>query len=248
MHQFSRTMLCGRAAAIMLTLSLAPQWTASADAAGYVAADVTPPRFDHEAMCTDGSVFSGFIDTTFVVEGLTEALVIFTEPVFDVGSTQSGTQPGTLTANAFTLAETSGAIPPTVLSAEHVDGDQSVVLIQWDRPITLEEWTTIIARVEDVYGNIIHDLPNLGPGVLERNRVDIGFLPADFDQNGRVSPFDILRFRQVINGSFEYPCLDAIDYVDCNGNLELDPFDLLVARQYIAGLEGVLPSMNHPQP
>ncbi len=211
-----------------------------------VPGDIIQPRFDHEAMCTDGSVFTAYIDPRSREGGLTVAVVIFTEPVYDVGSTQGGTQPGTLTASAFTLTETSGAIPPTVLSAGHLDGDHSVVLIQWDRPITLQEWTTIIARVEDACGNIIPALPDFGPGILERNRVDIGFLPCDFDQSGDWSPFDLLYWIQWNNGIFEPECLDMLAYFDFNRNGFIDPFDMLQIR--LECFHDPPGAMNHPQP
>ena len=41
---------------------------------------------------------------------------------------------------------------------------------------------------------------DLGPGMNESDRVDIGFLPDDIDQNGIVQPLDLLRFRQLLTG------------------------------------------------
>ncbi len=178
--------------------------------------------------------FGGYIDPAVestdganINRGLDEIVIGFSEQVVDLGGSE-------LTAAAFTITETGGATPPTVTGLEMVD--QTTARLTLSRIITIQEWSTVIASVEDLAGNPIENLGDQGPGVNEPDRVDIGFLPTDSDQTGQVSPFDLLRFRQIINELFTPASGSALDYVDIDRNGLTTPFDLLAYRQLINGI------------
>lgn len=180
--------------------------------------------------------FGGYIDprreSTNGVDrdtGLDEITVQFSEAVVDLGGTE-------LTADAFTVTETGGAEPPTINDFEIVD--EQTVTLTLSRFITASEWTTIIASVEDLAGNPVANLGDLGPGVNEPDRIDVACLPADTDQSGSVQVLDLLRFRQIITGVFQNPEGDDLDYVDINRNGALEPLDLLLYRQLLQGTGG----------
>ncbi len=73
------------------------------------------------------------------------------------------------------------------------------------------------------------------------------------DQNGRVQPFEVLRFRQVLNEVYVPRQGITEDFVDANRNGIISPFDLL---QHRGLLNGVPPptqpwageTANNPQP
>ncbi len=178
--------------------------------------------------------FGGFIDAgsestdgSTVNRGIDQMVIGFSEPVVDLGGTE-------LTAAAFGVVETGGAAPPSVTAVEMVD--ETSVRVTLSRIIAIQEWTTVIASVEDLSGNAIENLGHQGPGVNEPDRVDIGFLPADVDQGGAVSPFDLLRFRQIVNDVFTPAEGLAVDYTDIDRNGATTPFDLLTFRQLVNGV------------
>ena len=74
-----------------------------------------------------------------------------------------------------------------------------------------------------------------GPGVDEPDRVDVAFLPGDVDQSGLVQPLDLLRFRQIVFGTFSPPQGTSEDFIDTDRNGELEPLDLLRFRQLVQG-------------
>ncbi len=171
--------------------------------------------------------------------GLTSALLRFDRPVFKCDGSEVDT-------SSFTVMETGGGTPPSITSATYVGGDQAYVEVVWDRSITLQEWTTIIAvDICDADGTPIKSNGDLGPGVIEPDRVDYGFLPADVDQSGCVTPFDLLKFRQFVNDVVTPNC-PKIDFVDFNRNNAIDPFDLLMFRQLATRWAGEC--INNPQP
>jgi hypothetical protein len=195
--------------------------------------DTTPPFIVHGAAI--GPIthpFSGYIDPRSESSdgldadlGLTALTIVFSEPVVDIGGTA-------LTTGAFSVRETGGGAAH-ILSVDVAD--DRVVTLTLDRPITLMEWTTIEAAVEDLVGNEIENLGDLGPGVVEPDRVDVAFLPADADQSGEVTPFDLLEFRQMVNGVVEPEAGVLRDYLDTDRSGSVTPFDLLVFRQLING-------------
>ncbi len=177
-------------------------------------------------------------------EGVDQVTLVFTEAVFHVGGGQVG-------PSDFIVTQTGGAAPPTV-AAVHA-ADNPIIVVTLSRIITLQEWTTVRAVVQNAAGTLIPDLGNLGPGVDEPDRLDIGFLPCDVNQDGECDPFDLLRFRQYVNEVEEPECGILEDYLDIDRDQEVTPFDVLRFRQLV---NGVLPStrawagetMNNPRP
>jgi len=117
----------------------------------------------------------------------------------------------------------------------------------------VREWTTIRADVEDLCGNAIINEGNRGPNVAEPDRLDFLFLPADVDQNGGVQPADLLRFRQIMAGSFEPGQGLVTDYIDTDRSGTINPIDLLRHRQLLSGTDRATRvwlglTANQPQP
>ncbi len=197
--------------------------------------DVTPPTIMHD----DGQLtkpFSGYIDPRMESNngvdldlGLTELSILFSEPVFS----RSG---GDVSPSDFDVVVTGGIVPKI---ASVSISENPLIRLTLDGPIPVSQWTTIIANVEDGAGNAIDSQGQLGPGVDEPDRIDIGFLPADTDQSGLVGPFDLLRFRSIIRELFTPAQGDPVDFADTNRNEIIDPFDLLRFRKLIVG---VIPS------
>ncbi len=168
--------------------------------------------------------FSGYVDSRRESNngddhnlGLDRVTLVFSEPVTDIGSE-------TLSMSAFSVDQTGGGAAPNITGIETED-NQSVTVI-FDRIITLQEWTTVTANVEDLAGNPI----------VDDNSVSIAALPADVDQNGRVQPLDLLRMRQALTGAIADPeqgvLTDRFD-IDRNGNIQA--LDLLRWRQLWTG-------------
>jgi Metallo-peptidase family M12/Dockerin type I domain len=215
--------------------------------------DTTPPTILHATGAPlQTSPFSGYIDPRressdgFTLnQGIQEITIIFSEPVSNIGLG------GGLTADGFSLSETGGGDPPNIASIDATG--LPVVKIFLDRPITLQEWTTIRASVQDFAENPIEDGGDLGAGVLESDRIDIGFLPGDVDQNGFVNPLDLFRFRQYVNGVATPDIGTLIDFIDTDRNGAVSPIDLFAYRQLIAGTGNATASwsaksMNNTQP
>ncbi len=94
---------------------------------------------------------------------------------------------------------------------------------------------------------------DLRPGVDEHDRIDFLFLPGDVDQNGVVQPFDLLQFRQIVDGIYVPAQGIDEDYADTNRTGEITPFDLLMYRQLINGVPPATQpwageTANNPQP
>ncbi len=193
--------------------------------------DTAPPTIAHDAGATTRP-FSGYIDPraessdgSNVDLGIDSLVIRFNERVEAVGG-------GPLTPASFTVTGT-GAGHPTVISVD--DSQNPVIALTLSGHIPIQEWTTVIASVEDLAGNVILDAGDQGPEVNEGDRVDVGYLPADVDQSREVSPFDLLRFRQIVNGDFDPPQGTIEDFVDMDRDGVLAPFDLLVFRQLVNG-------------
>ncbi len=180
------------------------------------------------------TAFGGYIDprreSTNGVDldsGIDRITIGFTEPVVDLGGIK-------LTAGAFTLIETGDATPPAITDVELVDDRTARLTL--DRMITLQEWLTVSASVQDLFGNPISNLGDLGPAVDEPDRVDIGFLPADIDQSGLVNPLDLLRFKQLVNNIVAPESGTTVDFIDVNRSGGVNPLDLLTFKQLINGV------------
>jgi len=114
---------------------------------------------------------------------------------------------------------------------------------------------TVTADVEDLSGNAIESVGDAGPGTAEPDRVDIGFLPANVNQDNVVTPFDLLAFRVQINECHPVPGCgpETLPFLDIDRSGNVTPFDLLRLRQLINGVTPatqpwMTASMNHPQP
>jgi hypothetical protein len=90
--------------------------------------------------------------------------------------------------------------------------------------------------------------------VPEPDRIDVGYLPGDFNQSGMVSPEDLLHFRQFLSAGIHHnECADALYAdIDRDGILR-EPQDLLRFRQMITGTppatrSWTLMEMNSTQP
>ncbi len=199
--------------------------------------DNTPPEIDHaDGLAGETRPYSGYIDPrvessngTSFDRGITEIAIRFTEPVQNIGG-------GNLTPSAFVVTETGDATAPNIVS---VNADaMPLVVLTLDRPITLSEYTTVRAAVQDFAdpANVIVDSGNLGLGIDETDRVDIAFLPGDVDQTGDVSPFDLLVFRQIVNDVIDPTQGTETDFVDTDRDNQIAPFDLLAFRQVVNGV------------
>jgi Dockerin type I domain len=198
--------------------------------------------------------FGGFIDPrrestdgVNVTEGVDKVTFVFSDDVV------SGVGSGPVSSIDFEVTETGGATPPTVVS---VNASQNpTIVVTLSRPITVQEWTTIRANVRS--STTAQSIPNLGdqgPSANEPDRIDIGFLPGDIDQNGIVNPLDLFLYRQYVN-DVTTPTLGVkVDYLDTNRDGVNLPTDLFAFRQLI---NGVTPpatqawsgaTMNNPRP
>ncbi len=197
--------------------------------------DDTSPRIVHG---DDAGTrpFSGYIDPRAERIGgeagdlgIDRVTIRFSEPVRDVGSGPSGL----LTADAFAVVG-GGDGAPTISSIDA--SGNPVIAVFLTGPIAAEGWTTLVADVEDTSGNRIENLGDLGAGVDEPDRVDLGFLPGDLDQSGEVGPFDLLALRRISVGQEQPARGVGIDYADIDRNGVIEPVDLLTFRQLVQGV------------
>ncbi len=194
--------------------------------------DLTPPSILHDDGATTHP-FSGYVDPrkestdgNSVDLGINEVDIRFSEMVAAIGG-------GFLTPASFSVTGTGGNLP-TVIG---VDASQSpLVHLTLSGDIPIQHWTTIIADVEDLAGNVIENNGDQGPEVDESDRVDIGYLPADVDQSGQVTPLDLLRFKQLINDIVDPDQGTEADFLDLNRDGTVNPLDLLVYKQLINGV------------
>jgi Dockerin type I domain len=179
--------------------------------------------------------------------GITKVTFIFSDEVV------SGNGGGDVGPGDFEVSETGDAVPPSIIG---VDASQNpTIVITLDRPITVQEWTTIRADVSSsTTGLGVPNLGDLGPGVNELDRIDVGFLPGDVDQSGLVNPVDLFLYRQYVN-DVSAPTLGLkVDFLDTDRDGVVTPPDLFAYRQLI---NGVTPpatqawagaTMNNPRP
>ncbi len=176
--------------------------------------------------------FSGYIDPrresdngVDVNQGLDTATLVFDQPVFAVGG-------GAVNTASFEVTNTAGGTHSVTGVTVKCDSTYDVT---FDPPAELQSWTTIRAIVQNAVGDPITNLGDLGPLFDEPDRVDIGFLPANIDQDGEVGPFDLLRFRQLVTGIFEPPSGTIVDFADTDRDGSVGPADLLCLRQLLSG-------------
>ncbi len=196
--------------------------------------------------------FSGYVDPRSesnngvdINRGLTTFTLVFDEPVFAIGGDSE------IDVDAVTVTETGAGVAPSVLSVDITNNP--TIRVTLDRIITIHEWTTIAVAVEDTCGNVIDSVGDAGPGVNETDRLDVAYLPADVDQDFAVGPFDLLRFRQLVNEVATPTIGILIDYVDIDRTGAISPFDLLSFRQMVNGVPPATrawagATMNNTQP
>ncbi len=167
--------------------------------------------------------FDGFIDARAessngldVDLGLREIIIRFNRPLENLDGTP-------LSGEAFSISDTGGSSPTiTAISTP----DDRIVTLTLDDHISLQEWTTIAVSAR----------AQCDADLTITDTLDIGYLPGDVNNDGTVSPFDLLTFRQYV-GMVATPDAGLIsDYVDTNRDGEVGPFDLLVFRQLINGV------------
>jgi len=226
------------------------------------ACESVPPQIVHANVApspsgsTSASTCSGYIDprienivvaTVDTPVGPDEVVFEFSEPVFAIGG-------GPVTMASFAVTQTGVGTPPGIAGVVQDDPNLPVYRVQLDRIIDFKEWTTVRAMVEDVCGNEISNMGDLGPAANEPDRIDVGRLPGDINQDGIVSPVDLVNLRQFLrSNSFHNDCDDVL-YFDLNRNGALgDPQDLIRFRQIRLGSapatqRWALQEMNVPQP
>ena len=196
-------------------------------------ADTVPPVIRHDAGPEIIRPHSGYIDprieSTDGVNfdlGIDRIILEFSEPVQAIGG-------GTLTADDFRI-ETTGLTPPAIAFVE--PSDNPAIVINLESPLPPGSWFTLIADVEDLAGNRITDMGNMGPAMDEPDRIDLAALPGDVDQNGRISPIDLFRFRTVVQGLVVPEQGTLMDYVDTDRSGTITPLDLFTYRRIVLGL------------
>ncbi len=217
--------------------------------------DVDPPEIVHSTgQIGETRPFTGYVDPRAessdgknLDRGLGEITLVFVEPVFAPDG-------GPLTPDDFVVT-TTGGDPPVI---GEVDSSQSpIITLTFDfaqgPPPPIMEWTTIRAVVRDFCGNVIIDDGDQGPAAVELDRLDFLFLPADVDQDSEVTPFDLLKFRQIVQETNVPEMGIPEDYVDIDRDGNVSPFDLLTFRRLIQGVPPatqpwVSQAANHPQP
>ncbi|NOS99019.1 MAG: hypothetical protein HOP29_00135 [Phycisphaerales bacterium] len=172
---------------------------------------------------------SGYRDPRIETTGPDRVVMQFNEPVRGIGGFPVG-------AESFIPTETGGGAPPVVMAVNQLapmDGSRYEVVL--NRVMTLQQWTTIRATVEDLCGNPITNNGSLGLA-NEPDRVDIARLPGNVNQDLATQPVDLINFRQAFAGGFAAPCLPATLYFDIDRNATaLQPNDLIRFRQILAG-------------
>lgn len=209
------------------------------------------PRFDSDNGVDVNLCFTSQVDGAFMPQDI---VMVFSERVRNAGSTSGDA----LTVDAFSVAQTGGGVAPTIAAfSTTMNGDLHVVTLTLDRPITGQEWTTIIAGVEDLCGNPIASNGNDGPGIDEPDRIDIGCLPGDVNQSGNTSPFDLIRAKQKILGTCSPSgcpeCSGEVAGYDISRNGSFSVLDLLRLKQLFLNSGNSTrqwngQQMNHPRP
>ncbi len=127
-----------------------------------------------------------------------------------------------LSVDAFTVSDSSGT-PPTVQGISTEDGRRVTVTLS--DHIALQQWTEF-----NVQARAMCDT-----GLVMNESLRVGYLPCDVNQDGEVSPFDLLTFRQYVDGTVPDAGI-VVDYVDTDRNGVHSPFDLLAFRQLVNGV------------
>ncbi len=167
--------------------------------------------------------YDGFIDARAestdgqsVDLGLSAFTFEFTTPVENLDGTS-------IDASAFSISDTGGS-PPSITDVQTEDGVSVTVVL--DGNISLGEWTTITASVR----------AQCDASLTFNESIRVGYLPADIDQSGSVSPQDLFQFRQLVNEIIEPNIGTEADVLDISRDGNVNPLDLLLLRQLINGV------------
>ncbi len=215
-------------------------------------ASLTPPEIVHGAPEVPyvSHAWTGYVDPRNDSDNGTDAnmgmqvfTIRFDQPIRAIGG-------GAVTAASFEVFETGDVPPPTVVAAS--SSDNRTVRLSLSRPITIQEWTTIQVHVENLAGVPIPNLGNLGE-TSEPDRIDVGFLTCDTNQNGFVEPVDLTRHRQFQLGQGTVSVGTISDVGDINRDGVFSPVDLTRFRQLLAGEGNAIKpwlgeQLNHPRP
>jgi Chlamydia polymorphic membrane protein (Chlamydia_PMP) repeat len=179
--------------------------------------------------------FGGYIDPrsessdgVALDRGISALTIVFCEAVGDaVGNVLDPTD--------FVLTVT-GGIAPTITGVTTSDNITFVLTLSGVIPV--QEWTTIEANVFSLADPSIAilDLGNQGPTSDEPDRIDVGFLPCDIDQNGLCNPLDLFRFNQYVNDVVSPSQGVVDDYTDIDRSGTTTPIDVFRLRQLINGV------------
>ena len=208
--------------------------TCVSEACVFTPSEFDPPFVVHgDGLKGETRPFTGYVDPrsessnglTFD-RGLRDITIVFSEVVRGRGGTP-------LSPASFEIATTGGPVPQ-IATVDASNNPTVRITLATSPPI--REWTTVRADVEDLCGNAIINKGNQGVGASEPDRVDFLSLPGDTDQNGGVQPLDLLRYRQIILGSFSPPQGLNLDYVDTDRSGTVNPIDLLRFRQLLSGV------------
>ncbi len=125
--------------------------------------------------------------------------------------------------SAFVISDTGGT-PPAIADVQTEDAQTITVFLE--DHLTLGEWTTISASVRS----------QCDPSLTLEDSIRVGFLPADINQDGAVSPTDLFLFRQMVNGLATPTVGTPEDILDTDRSGSVDPVDLFRLRQLINGV------------
>lgn len=198
--------------------------------------------------------FGGYIDpgqestnSSDLDQGRFKFKVVFNvEPFGDAGS-------GPIGMRNVSVEETGGGPAPGLVSTVK---EGNGIVVELDRIITLSEWTTLVFDVWSADGVRIVDTGNQGVGIDECARLDVGFQPADVNNDGKTQPLDLNRWIAAFLGVTHPPDVSkgtVADYLDISRNGFVQPQDL---SRVIAALKGQAPftrnwrgvSMNNTRP
>lgn len=104
--------------------------------------------------------------------------------------------------------------------------DARTITLSLSGPLPVQQWTTITINARS----------QCGQTPLADIDINIGFLPGDIDQNGIVTPVDLLRFRQYLNETSTPSIGSVANYIDTDRDGEINPLDLYRYRQLINGV------------
>lgn len=195
------------------------------------------PIADEDEIPEQTEPHSGYIDPRIestdgvsAIEGMTYATIRFNRSVYGDASL------GPVKVANFQFESIDGAAVPEIVAVTQLDAESRYFEVVWDQPIPLKRWTTLVTNVYNNFGVQIDSEGNLGAGAVEPDRIDIAFLPGDIDQDGQVTPLDLLRFRQGMQSFWEPLIGDLELYLDIDRSGKITPLDLLKLRQLINGV------------